>query len=181
MVVPFGIGRKVGPALFALALSGCSLPTGSPWGPEGMGCAEPGGGVAAYQMETIHGGRIGQAGQLDFGWPVRVAASGFRLVVADQQKRTLFSLEYPFGEMAVLGPLPLGTPGGMDLGADDLLWAAQPSRGRVVVLGPETGGLARTAVLGVAVAVGYGVFVARNYDVYRPDGPVAVEDAEAEP
>lgn len=53
--------------------------------------------------------------------------------------------------------------------------------GAVVVLGPETGGLARTAVLGVAVAVGYGVFVARNYDVYRPDGPVAVEDAEAEP
>lgn len=54
--------------------------------------------------------------------------------------------------------------------------------GAVAVLGPETGGLLRTAVLGVAVAVGYGTFVARNYDVYRPDGPVAaVEDAEVEP
>lgn len=54
--------------------------------------------------------------------------------------------------------------------------------GAVLVLGPETGGLARTGVVGVAVAVGYGTFVARNYDVYRPDGPVAAKgDAEVEP
>ncbi|SEW23025.1 hypothetical protein [Halobacterium jilantaiense] len=54
--------------------------------------------------------------------------------------------------------------------------------GAVAVLGPETAGLVRTAVLAVAVAVGYGVFVARNYDVYRPGGPVAaVDDAEVEP
>ena len=54
--------------------------------------------------------------------------------------------------------------------------------GAVLVLGPETGGLARTAVLGVAIAVGYGTFVARNYDVYGPDGPVASSgDAEVEP
>jgi len=53
--------------------------------------------------------------------------------------------------------------------------------GAVLVLGPAADGLARTAVLGVAVAVGYGVFVARNYDVYRPDGPVAAGgDAEVE-
>jgi hypothetical protein len=47
--------------------------------------------------------------------------------------------------------------------------------GAVAVLGPEVGGLPRMAVLGVAVAVGYGTFVARNYDVYRPGGPAAVE------
>ena len=54
--------------------------------------------------------------------------------------------------------------------------------GGVALLGPEVGGLARTAVLGAAIAVGYGTFVARNYEVYRPDGPVAaVEDTEVEP
>jgi hypothetical protein len=54
--------------------------------------------------------------------------------------------------------------------------------GAVALLGPDVGGLARTAVLGAAIAVGYGTFVARNYDVYRPDGPVAaVEDPEVEP
>lgn len=54
--------------------------------------------------------------------------------------------------------------------------------GAVALLGPETEGLLRTAVLGVAIAVGYGVFVARNYDIYRPDGAVATaEDAEVGP
>ena len=52
----------------------------------------------------------------------------------------------------------------------------------MAVLGPEATGLVRTAVLGVAIVVGYGTFVARNYDVYRPDGPVAaVEGPEVEP
>jgi len=54
--------------------------------------------------------------------------------------------------------------------------------GAVLVLGPAASGLARAAVLAVAVAVGYGTFVARNYDVYRPRGPVAaVDDPEVEP
>lgn len=44
--------------------------------------------------------------------------------------------------------------------------------GSVALLAPDTGGLARTAVVGVAVALGYGTFIARNVDVYRETAPV---------
>lgn len=50
------------------------------------------------------------------------------------------------------------------------------SAGAYAVLGPETSGLARTAVVAVAVAIGYGVFVVRNVDVYRPGGLAADTD-----
>jgi len=50
--------------------------------------------------------------------------------------------------------------------------------GAVALLEPSVGGgLVRTAVVGAAVALGYGVFVARNYDVYRPGGPAGVAAA----
>lgn len=69
-----------------------------------------------------------------------------------------------------------------DVGLTGAVGGVLGGLGAVVVLGPETSGLARMAVLGVAIAVGYGTFVARNYDVYRPDGPVGASgDAEVEP
>lgn len=49
--------------------------------------------------------------------------------------------------------------------------------GAVAVLGPSAEGLMRTVVVGAAVALGYGAFIARNYDVYRPGGPAAATAA----
>ncbi|MFB6072471.1 MAG: hypothetical protein ABEJ88_05825 [Halobacterium sp.] len=42
--------------------------------------------------------------------------------------------------------------------------------GATILLSGQTAGLARTAVVAVGVALGYGTFVARNVDVYRPSG-----------
>lgn len=48
--------------------------------------------------------------------------------------------------------------------------------GSVVLLGPDATSLARTAVVALSVALGYGTFIARNVDVYRGTAPVPDDD-----
>jgi hypothetical protein len=50
------------------------------------------------------------------------------------------------------------------------------SVGAYALLGPNPMSLVRTAVVAVAVAIGYGVFVLRNLHVYRPGGLAADTD-----
>jgi membrane associated rhomboid family serine protease len=89
----------------------------------------------------------------------------------------------PLGSNARTELLQEKRPGSLaaDLALTGAVGGVLGALGAFVLLGPEVGGLARTAVLGVAIAVGYGTFVARNYDIYRTDGPkTIVEDAEAD-
>ena len=113
-------------------------------------------------------------------WTATVAAAGAVvpavLALADaytplgNNARTALLQEQPASALAA------------DLAFTGATGAVLAGLGAVLVLEPAADGLGRTAVVGVAVAVGYGVFVARNYDVYRPGGPVAAGgDAEVEP
>jgi len=89
----------------------------------------------------------------------------------------------PLGSNARTEQLQEKPPGALaaDVALTGAVGGVLAAVGGLALLGPGVGGLARTAVLGAAIAVGYGTFVARNYEVYRPDGPMGLEDAEVEP
>jgi len=64
----------------------------------------------------------------------------------------------------------------VDFGLAAAVGAAAGYAGSLLLLSGQTAGLARTAVVAVAVVLGYGTFVARNFEVYRPGGAATAEE-----